>query len=455
MNDTTQLAPTILIIIGISGDLAQRKLLPAIAEMAVAKQLPKQFKVLGVTRRNDVHLPDLLSHVADKSYLLDNCQFCQVDLTQLEEYDKLAAQIQAIETEFGQPAQRLFYLSIPPQVSRPIIEFLGTSGLAKAPNTKLLLEKPFGVDLASATELVEYIKKFFTEEQVYRIDHYLAKETAQNLIVFRDGNSLFKRTWNNEFIESIEIVASEQIGIEGRAVFYEQTGALRDLVQSHLLQLAALTLMGTAWTGQLDEVPLRRFEALKQLEVLINHGGKNMIKRAQYQNYATEVGNPGSTIETFVSLTLQSSDPKWLGVPITLTTGKALHKKYTEIRITYKKEKGYESNELILQIQPDEGVKLAVWEKKPGYDHQVSKHTLQFAFKDHYSRLPEAYEQVLFAAINSDHTLFASSAEILETWRILNPVQQMWEMEAQDLLRYPVQSSVEEVLQLFEPLPLS
>lgn len=446
----TKTQPTILIIVGISGDLAQRKLLPAIAEMASIGQLPEQFEVVGVTRKSDMNIHDLLGHVKEKSYITEHCHFFQMDSSEVNEYHRLAKHLTEIEKKFGAPAQRLFYLSIPPQVSRPIIEFLGTSGLSKAPHTKLLLEKPFGVDIDSASELVTYIERFFDEEQVYRIDHYLAKETAQNLIVFRDGNSLFKRTWNNEFIESIEIIASESIGIEGRSVFYEQTGALRDLVQSHLLQLAALTLMGTAWTGKLDDVPLRRYEALKQLTALVNYGGKNALKRGQYKGYANEVKNPGSTVETFVSLTLQSADPRWIGVPITLTTGKALHKKYTEIRITYKKEKGYESNELTLQIQPDEGATLAVWEKKPGYDHQVTKHTLQFAFKDHYSRLPEAYEQVLFAAINSDHTLFASSNEILETWRILHPVQQEWEMKTDDLHIYEQQSSVEQVLAHFD-----
>lgn len=423
--------PTILIIIGITGDLAQRKLLPALREIGVAKELPEQFQIVGVTRRADTKLK-----------LPPHSHLFQMDVTDLKEYQRLATYLKRVEKRFGVPAQRLFYLSIPPQVSRPIIELLGKSGLAKVPRTKLLVEKPFGVDLASATELVDHIDHHFAPEQVYRIDHYLAKETAQNLIVFREHNSLFKRTWNKDFIERIEITASESIGIEGRATFYEQTGALRDIVQSHLLQLAALALMETPRSDKLDEVPARRLEALRHITVAQNSAGELAATRAQYRGYTQEVDNPGSTVETFVSLTLSSDHPRWQGVPITLTSGKALNQKLTQIKIHYKKEQGYEANELVIQLQPDEGVLVSVWAKRPGYDYQVNQHYLKFAFKEHYTNLPEAYEKVLFNAINSDHSLFTTSEEVLETWRILDPVQQKWEMETGVLTLYPRGSAI-------------
>lgn len=440
--------PTLLIIIGITGDLSQRKLLPAIEQIAVAGELPDDFRVIGVSRKKEVTIDDVLPKDKPFSYLREHSEIFHMDPTEEKDYQKLAAHLSSLEKKFGQPTQRIFYLSVPPQVSQSIIGFLGTSGIAALPQTKLLLEKPFGVDLASAKELVANIEKYFAADQVYRIDHYLAKETAQNIIVFRENNSLFKKTWNKDFIESIEITASEFIGIEGRKTFYEQTGALRDLVQSHLLQLAALTLMDTPRAGMLHEVPKHRLAALRHLVLPPHQEVNTFAKRGQYVGYAEEVENPGSTVETFVSLTLYSTDPQWVGVPITLTTGKSLSRKNTEIRVRYKKDQGYEANELVLQLQPDDGVQLFIWAKKPGYSHLVSSHSLRFDFKEFYSFFPEAYEQVLFSGLNSDHTLFASSEEVLETWRILDPIQKAWGLSTDDMVFYKPGSDVKDVLAL-------
>lgn len=439
--------PTILIIIGISGDLAQRKLLPAIGKIAKAGELPEDFRLVGITRRSDLTLDSLL-HAEESSfaYLKRHGEIFQMNLADEADYKKLGNHLEQIDSSFSKKAQRLFYLAVPPQISKPIVEFIGTSGLSKNTQTKILLEKPFGVDLESAQELVADIVKYFKPEQVYRIDHYLAKETAQNLIIFRQDNSLFRRTWNKDFIESIHITASESIGIEGRVAFYEQTGALRDIVQSHLLQLAALTLMDTPTDEQLDDVPARRLEALAHLSVPLEQGVTTSAIRGQYRGYSQEVDNPGSLVETFVSLKLESKAPRWQGVPITLTTGKSLRYKRTEIKITYKRERGQEANELTILLQPDEGIELGIWAKQPGYSLQVSQHSLRFAFKEHYSEFPEAYEQVLFSAINSDNTLFTSSGEVLETWRILNPIQKTWAMNNDDLIIYEPGSSVDGVL---------
>ncbi|MDD5318934.1 MAG: glucose-6-phosphate dehydrogenase [Candidatus Pacebacteria bacterium] len=417
--------PTILVIVGISGDLSKRKLLPATDEIFRAGELPEKFKVIGVTRRD---------------IAMQGVELYKMDLEILEEYKKLARHLDSVEKDWGTPAQRLFYLSVPPQVSQSIVRQLGQSGLAKVPDTKLLLEKPFGFDLQSAKDLIDDINKYFTEEQVYRIDHYLAKEMTQNLIIFRQSNSLFKRTWNKDFIERIEIVASEQIGIEGRATFYEQTGALRDLVQSHLLQLAALTLMkippsvsngvvdsnGGADNSWWKNIPDERLRALEQLHLLSEEKIIDCVKRGQYKNYREEVKNPQSTVETFVSLQLESGSPDWQGVPITLTTGKALDKKMTEIRIFYKKAEHHESNQLTLRIQPKEGIEICLWTKKPGYDRTLEKHPLNFSYEDHYASLPEAYERVLVDAMHSDHSLFTSSGEVLRSWEIIAPIQEFW-----------------------------
>ena len=255
------------------------------------------------------------------------------------------------------------------------------------------------------------------------------------------------------FIEKIEIVATEAIGIEGRAIFYEQTGALRDLVQSHLLQLATLALLAIPAGRQFAEIPNRRLMALQELRLPPNEPVHHNVKRGQYAGYREEIKNRGSTVETFVSLTLRSGDPRWQGVPIILTAGKSLDSKFTGIKILYKKDESHEANQLILRLQPDEGAELYLWTKRPGYDYQVSRHSLKFAFQEYYAALPEAYEQVLFNAINSDHSLFASSEEVLETWKIIDAIQKTWEMSAADLAIYPPGSTTDQVLSLMPIIP--
>lgn len=438
--------PTILIIIGISGDLSRRKLLPAISQIATTNMLGEQFKIVGVTRQSDMSIDNLLNKTKDKDYLKEHIELFQMDLNNVDDYKKLGNYLNEIGKIWGKDVQRLFYLSVPPVVAKDIITFIGVSGLAKTTETKLLLEKPFGVDLESATDLAKHIDKYFKAEQVYRIDHYMAKETAQNIIIFREGNSLFKKTWNKDFIESITITASEDIGIEGRSIFYEQTGALRDLVQSHLLQLLALTLMELPQANKFEEVPALRLEALKHLRIPDDKSMNHYVKRGQYKGYRDEVGIKDSNVETFVSLSLESDDPRWTRVPITLVTGKALKNKFTEIKILYKKDNDLESNELLLRIQPDEGISFSVWMKRPGYEHQISRHALGFLFKEHYSELPEPYEQVLFNAINSDHSLFTSSDEVLETWRILDILQKSWAKSSRDLIIYKEGSDIDEIV---------
>lgn len=436
---TTLTTPTILVIVGISGDLAKRKLLPALSQIAAAGVLPKDFKIIGLVRRS-LTLDDVLPE-GDQPFLRDAVELYELDMTDLGAYKTFATHLKHIEDGFGAPAQRLFYLAVPPAVSAPLVDLLGESGLAGAPDTKLLLEKPFGTDLASAQELIDGIKKHFAEEQVYRIDHYLAKETAQNLVVFRGSNTLFKRSWNNTFIESIDIIASEKIGVEGRANFYEQTGALRDFVQSHLLQLAALTLMELPKAGDWAAIPANRLQALRQLNL------PERVVRGQYQGYQEEVNNPGSSVETFVSLTFTSKDPRWWGVPITLTTGKALDQKTTEIRIRYKKEEQSEADQLVLRIQPNEGVEVHLLAKRPGYERDVQQVALDFSYEQHFTgaTLPDAYERVFVDAMRSDRSLFTTSDEVLATWQLLDPVQRKWQMADGDLVVYKPGSTLQDV----------
>lgn len=441
---STVIPPTILVIIGVTGDLSTRKLLPALNQILKTSIPAETTRVIGVTRRPVTAHEILQSTQGDTSVLAPVFETYQMSLVDKQDYKKLATYLEDVKRELGKDTQTIFYLSIPPQTAQPVVELLGESGIAESDRTKLLLEKPFGIDLSSARELVTQTRSHFKESQIYRIDHYLAKEMTQNLVVFRQKNSLFRHTWNKDFVERIEVVASEKIGIEGRAVFYEQTGALRDLIQSHLLQLAALTLADLREDGR-QTIPARRLKALQALQTPqdIDHDAI----RGQYRDYRSEVDNPDSTVETFVSLTLQSSDPTWQGVPIVLTTGKALDKKTTEIRITYKQCKEDEANTLTLRIQPDEGAELELWAKRPGYDSDVAKTSLGFTYARDVSvdALPEAYERVFMDAIRSDHSLFTTSDEVLETWRILEPVQQAWQMDGDDLRFYPYGATPESI----------
>jgi glucose-6-phosphate 1-dehydrogenase len=437
------LPPTILVIVGITGDLSIRKLLPAIEKLSAAKAVPDKFKIVGITRR-DVKVVDIIKRLPaseSHAFLSKHLEMYRMDLANADDYQQLRTHLAELEKQLGGQAQKLFYLSVPPQISQPVVKLLGEASLAKVPHTKLLLEKPFGTDLASAKELIDQAKQYFDEDQVYRIDHYLAKDMAQNMIVFREGNALFSHTWSNQFIERIDILASEKIGIEGRAAFYEQTGALRDLVQSHLLQLTALTLMHPSVTRNLRNICDCRVDALLQLRV----DESVPFKRGQYRGYAEEVSNPGTTTETFADITLKSTDPSWTGVPIRIITGKALDKKVTEIKITYKQTNEYESNELIIRFQPNEGIELRLWTKVPGYEWKVENHSLKLSFAEQFTTSTEAYEQVLLDAIKSDHSLFPTSAEVLETWRILEPIQKAWSMQNNDLTTYQPGSGIDKV----------
>lgn len=422
--------PTIIVIFGISGDLSKRSLMPALEAVAGADVFAEKTRVIGLSRQ-DLSLVGLVE--AD-SWLSSHLELLQLDPTNASDYSNLAQSIARIENEFGAPAQKLFYLSLPPSVTTTVVTNLGLANLAQDAQSKLLLEKPFGVDYLSARDLIDHLGQYFDEERIYRIDHFLAKEMAQNIIVFRAGNALFKHTWNHEFIEKIDVVLSEKIDIEGRAGFYEQTGAVRDVLQNHVLQLASLVLMDLPELKHLDSVPPARSDALAKLRL---EGNIDMVtQRAQYESYRDEVGNPESTTETFAQIRLFSSDERWQGVPITLTAGKALHETTTEIRVTYKSEHGKEPDRLILRIQPNEGIELDIWVKRPGFQRAVERTGLSFAYNQIDSALPKAYERVFVDAIRGDHSLFATSDEILESWRIVDPILAHWKEQGTEGLQF-------------------
>jgi glucose-6-phosphate 1-dehydrogenase len=305
------------------------------------------------------------------------------------------------------------------------------------------LEKPFGEDYASARELITETARCYKDNQVFRIDHYLAKEMAQNIAVFLGGNVIFRAVWSNQFIDRIDLMVSEKIDIEGRTSFYEKTGALRDIVQSHLLQLTALVLMKPCPdVFDFSELPRRRLEALAK----IKPADPAKAFRAQYKGYKDDVKNPNSQVETFAALQLESSDPQWQGVPLRLITGKALDSRFSEIRVYFKRSQVKEANKLTLRIQPHEGIELDLWVKQPGYDHEIQKLPLDFNYQQHFGNsLPDAYEKVLVDAMRDRQSLFASSEEILAAWKILDPVLRAWQLDKKGPATYAKGSSIKEV----------
>ncbi len=438
--------PLQLVIFGISGDLARRKLIPAIFELMLEGFLPLDFQIIGVSRR-EISVHDVLAS-AQKFFaeaptkdalarLEKSISIFQMDPAQNSEYLRLKSYL---DRDQSTPLRRLFYLSVPAQTFPSIVAGLGESGLNSTPNSNsplphILVEKPFGYDLTSAHELINTAQTYFQESQIYRIDHYLAKETAQNLLVFRFDNPIFEPLWNDRFIESIHITAAEQIDIENRTDFYDQTGAMKDVIQSHLLQLLALVTMERP--SEFNETEIHRSKI--RLFDSICPADPATTLRAQYENYRSEVQNPESCTETFVRLHLRINNEKWRKTKISIETGKALDRYGTTIEINFRPtDDAKHPNSLVFRLQPSEGVVLKLQSKKPGLTNNTQQVEMGFNFKSAFpERLNEAYERVIADAVRGDQTLFASSQEVLSSWRILDPLVKTWSTESQDLVFYP------------------
>lgn len=419
---------TKLVIFGITGDLSKRMLLPALRTI-IRHEAIENIQLYGVSRQTlDIE------KIVGKTLAPISKSF-RLDLANPEAYHHFAKQLNLQPDE-----QLVVYLSVPPSAAIRIADNLGAAGL-NTKNVKILFEKPFGVDYVSAQEMVERTSAFFGEDQLYRIDHYLAKEMAQNIVAFRSGNAILRHIWSKQSIERIEIVALESVDVEGRAQFYEQVGALRDIVQGHLVQLLALILMDTPAKLDWDKLPKLRLQALSSIQP----ADPLKTVRAQYRDYTKEVENPASQTETFVSVELESESGAWEGVPIRLITGKALNEKRTEIKVFFKANNIEQSNCLRFKVQPDEGIEIDLYTKKPGYDRTFEMQKLLFKYPEE-TVLPNAYEQVLVDAILSRKSLFTSSEEILESWRILQPLLDTWSMDETKIKTYPKGSDYTSIL---------
>ncbi len=450
--------PAIIVIFGITGDLAKRKLLPALYHLFKDGLLDERTVILGITRR-EVGKDDLLAEVELCVNEID--QVCdpegirkintalrmhQMDLTNDAAYQDLRKLLDGIESEQGVCMNRLYYLSIPPQIFGPIVRGLGknelnTSCQHNRAATRLLVEKPFGYDLASAQELIKETSTWFSEEQLLRIDHYLAKETVQNILTFRMHNPIVSDVWDNQHIASIEITAFEKIDIESRATFYEEVGALRDFIQSHLLQLLAIVTMDIPASLQSSDVHAAKLNLLSAIRPITLDEVAKCTVRGQYEGYRDEVKDPNTTTETYAEIRLHIDTPRWRKVPMTLRTGKALAEKRTDVRVRFhdSSRKTEAVNDLIFRIQPNEGIRIHLLAKKPGYLDELEQVAMDFDYQSAFNANghPDAYERVLVDAARGDHTLFTTSEEVLAAWKVVEQVQRAWSASDDGLIIYP------------------
>lgn len=456
VSSQVQLDPALIVIFGITGDLSRRYLLPSLYHLIQDGILHEQTEIVGITRGTTTaqelfdkvelcvnEIDNVCDPVALKT-MRDHTEMVQMDLNNPDDYDSLLRTLNDMEERQGVCMNRLYYLSIPPQAYTSVIHLLGERGLGSGcqhhkATSRLLVEKPFGFDVESAQELIDEIAKSFNEEQVFRIDHYMAKETVQNILTFRFSNPIFEALWNEEYIANIEISAKEKIGIEGRATFYEPLGALRDFIQSHLLQILGLITMDQPPVLDSEHIHDAKQAALDQVEAVPAEQVGERTVRGQYKGYREEVNNADSTTETYTAITVFSKSPRWRGVPIRLVTGKALDERKTEICITFRgKPNGGSSNQLRFRIQPNEGIELDLAAKKPGYAHELQTINMDFSYEEDFDNHghPNAYERVLVNAVRGDHTLFATSQEIMSSWRIVQPVLENWAKQSEDLRFY-------------------
>jgi glucose-6-phosphate 1-dehydrogenase len=459
-------APTTLVIFGATGDLAQRKLLPALYNLAHEGGLPERFHLVGVSRGEKAHedyraeCEQAIRHFSRRTpdddvlkRLLDDVRYVPGVFDDAAVYGELEKTLDGFEDQDGSPLNRTFYLSTAPTFFPVIVEALGAQGLNKreGAEVRMVIEKPFGTSLEEAQELNRRVLGVFEESQVFRIDHYLGKETVQNMMAFRFANGMFEPLWNRNFIDSVQITAAEDIGIGSRAGYYDHAGALRDLIQNHMLQLLCHVAMEPPVNFTAEEVRNEKVKVLHAIHAPESDEVTQMAVRAQYgpghvagedvSGYLEEEGvREGSTTETYAGLRLEVDNWRWAGVPFYLRAGKRLARKITEIAVTLKPvphlafsqagSLGVRPNQLILTLQPNEGVTLQLGAKIPGTRMMIRPVNMEFLYGTSFlSQSPEAYERLIMDAMRGDPTLFTRDDEVEAQWRICDPVLQVWEAD--------------------------
>jgi glucose-6-phosphate 1-dehydrogenase len=462
-----------LVIFGASGDLTKRKLIPAVYNLGLSRSLPSGFAVVGVARREKTHeqfraeMKEGVGNFSrrkpiDTALWADferGISYVRGSFDAPDTYTKLKAHLEELDRERGTRKNRLYYLAVPPAEFSTIVENLKVAGLVTDPAaertggpwSRVIIEKPFGHDLASSRELNDVIAGAFAESQVFRIDHYLGKETVQNLLVFRFANSLFEPIWNREHVDHVQITVAEEIGVEGRGKFYEQTGVTKDIVENHLMQLLCLTAMEPPISLSADAVRDEKVKVLRSLRRMERSMVRDGAVRGQYaRGFVKGEDVPAyrdepdvakdSKIDTFVAMKVFVDNWRWGGVPFYVRAGKRLARRVTEIAVQFEKvphhlfnapDGGISQNVLAVRVQPDEGIALRFTTKEPGNATVLRDVAMDFRYGAAFgSNTPEAYERLLLDAMRGDATLFTRRDEVEEQWAFIDPVFDVWREQA-------------------------
>jgi len=436
-----ELPPQAVVIFGASGDLTKRKLLPAFFHLFQEGLLPGGFAIVGYSRtkmsdeqfRDDARgaVAEFARHVPDAGAwdaFVRLLSYVPGEFADPGAMNHLTGHLESVDARLGTGGGRFFYAATPPAAYPDIVHRIGEAGLH--PNAKIVFEKPFGRDLATARELDEIIHGVFNESQVFRIDHYLGKETVQNILAFRFANGMFEPIWNRRYLDHVQIAVAEDIGIEDRGAFYEQTGAIRDMVSTHLFQVMTFLAMEPPVSFEPDRLRDETVKVLRSATVC----DPARVVRGQYRGYRTEPGvSPDSTVETFAAIQVEIDNWRWAGVPFFLRTGKKLARKMSEITLKFRKVpfnvfRGTEidlpkRDHLTIRIQPDEGITLAFNAKKPGPGLELGRVTMEFDYgREFRTQIADAYELLLLEALEGDHTLFLRQDGVERAWEILQPV---------------------------------
>jgi glucose-6-phosphate 1-dehydrogenase len=464
--------PCVMVIFGASGDLTRRKLLPALYNLVRERLLPGGFTVVGVARRpigTDAFREQMKSGINDFSRVrpvreaiwesfAQGIYYHQAEFHDPEGYARLKELLDQIDRERGTAGNRIFYLATAPSYYDEIIRHLGEHGLAHRappggtddhPWQRIIIEKPFGHDLDSARELNNELAEVFAERQVFRIDHYLGKETVQNILVFRFANGIFEPLWNRNFVDHVQFTVAESIGVEGRGGYYEESGALRDMVQNHMLQLLSLVCMEPPISNDATGVRDEKVKVLQAIRPIHPEDVDRFVVRGQYgpgeiggraiPGYREEQGvPPNSTTETFVAAKFFIDNWRWADVPFYLRTGKALPKRVTEVAIQFKPAPhllfeqaadSMEPNVLALQIQPDEGISIKFGSKVPGPMVQIRSVNMDFKYGTYFGiEPPDAYERLLLDCMIGDSTLFTRRDEVEVAWSLISAIHEGWRL---------------------------